>query len=220
MNLSGFSNAGIEKRQKLETREEMRHGVQRPLLCRSTDLDGTPSWRQAIGGSVRPDWKRVPQRNQRGQSGNVTFGAPEWHGKRLAVDWRHRQIPWAFKFNTLPAIAMLCSAYDNNRSCRPYRHRRAVGRQPALGCAARAFESACRQGGAVGGSADGYLPLVLLEIHQWQLGLEGYIQPAAGKSSRELAFDGSVGRVACRRSSGLCRNWDDARTHGASRETP
>jgi hypothetical protein len=48
-----FSNAGI-KRQKLETREEMRHGVQRPLLCRSTDLDGTPSWRQAIGDLLDP----------------------------------------------------------------------------------------------------------------------------------------------------------------------
>src|SRR5262249_7845996 len=77
------------KRQILETREEMRHGVQRPLLCRSTDLDGTPSWRQAIGGSVRPDWKRVPQPNQRGQSGNVTVGAPEWFRQAIA----HRPAP-------------------------------------------------------------------------------------------------------------------------------
>jgi hypothetical protein len=65
-------------------------------------------------------------------------------------------------------VAMLFArtAYDNNCSCRYHRHRRVAGRQPAVGCAARSYESASGQSGAVGGSADGHLPLVLLEIHR------------------------------------------------------
>jgi hypothetical protein len=44
----------------------MRHGVQRPLLCRSTDLDGTPSWRQAIGDLSDPIGKEYLSRTDAG----------------------------------------------------------------------------------------------------------------------------------------------------------
>ena len=44
----------------------MGHGVQRPLLCRSTDLDGTPSWRQAIGDLSDPIGKEYLSRTDAG----------------------------------------------------------------------------------------------------------------------------------------------------------
>src|SRR5215470_18907554 len=71
--LSGFSNAGIEKAETGNQRgSETRRPASAPLpehrFGRDTVLAASHR------GSVRPDWKRVPQPNQDGQSVSVTFG--------------------------------------------------------------------------------------------------------------------------------------------------
>ncbi len=49
----------------------IRFGVQGPLLGRAADLDGTPSWREAIGDLPRPDACSLAQLNRVGNHGSI-----------------------------------------------------------------------------------------------------------------------------------------------------